>query len=116
MVVGQFESEVARQGWWLAATCERLVASAGSRRGAVVLDAVLAAVAGFTGSALGTGWALHRGLVRKRRPLSREARRLMRRYPAPYSFDPIPTVHDRRRRVDGARESVYRSERASVSR
>lgn len=80
-----------------------------------MLDALLAAVAAFIGSALGTGWALHRGLVRKRRPLSREARRLMRSYPAAYSFDPIPTAHDQPRRAV-ARESAHRTERTSVSR
>jgi len=95
----------------------RLIGGEGrGRRESVVLDAALAAVAGFIGSALGTGWALRRGLVRKRRPLSREARRLLRRYPAAYSFDPIPTVHGRRRRVEGARESGHRAERTPVSR
>ena len=81
-----------------------------------MLDAVLAAVAGFIGSDIGTGCALHRRLARRRRPLSREALRLMQRYPSAYSFDPISTVHDQRQGVDVVHGNVHRTEGTSVSR
>ena len=68
----------------------RLVFGADGRREAVLLTTLLAAAAAFIGAALGTGWALHLGLVRKRRPYSPTAATPYAKVPSGVLFRPDP--------------------------